>query len=241
MFFVLLLGIVTFSYLVLLKIRVSNYKENHFKMHKVISALTVDDIKHYLKVETENGQLSIEIPQNQCFEFDSVEIKYTNFGYKVRVRENFNCLPIKKPEKYTSSNYWYQGVQLTKKRCFTDAIDYYTNGISNDSLNSDWYYSRGLNYMFQNKYESALFDFIEGYSLYDSTQFKSEIIANIFKSKNLIYNNNKQLLKEVEYLFSNSKSLRNLKHFDKIISLSQINDYERLIKLCYNKVKLQQK
>jgi hypothetical protein len=205
-----------------------------FTTCKVVHALSVYNECDYLKIETENGKVVVIVDQDQFYEFDSVDLKTVGDQYVVRVRENHNCKPLKNVAEYQPSSYLNEGVKLTKKRCFSDAIVHYSIGLKTDSLNDNLYYFRGLNYMFRKNYKAAIVDFLHGYSLLHPEHFDKATIDPLLDSK---HSNSKQLIAELEQVFSSSDELKKLTHVEKAMELEYLNDYQRRITFCFDKLK----
>ncbi|MES2557301.1 MAG: hypothetical protein V4604_14195 [Bacteroidota bacterium] len=204
-----------------------------FTTYKVVHALSVYNECDYLKIETENGKVVVIVDQDQFYEFDSVDLRTVGDQYVVRVRENSNCVSMKNFAEYKASSYLNEGVKLTKKRCFSDAIVHYSKGLKIDSLNDNLYYFRGLNYMFRKNYEAAIVDFLHGYSLLHPEHFDKITIDQLLDSK---HSDRKQLISELEQAFSSSDDLKKLTHVEKAMELDDMNDYQRRIAFCFDKL-----
>ncbi len=208
---------------------------NNFKSYEVIHLISAYNEYDYMKIETEYGKIVVIVEPDQFYHFDSVELKTSGDQYVVRIRESTNCKPAKDFSEYQPYEYSSQGLELTKKRCFSGAIAHYSNCIQVDSLNDDWYYMRGLNQMFRKNYETAIIDFFHGYSLLSSENFDHSTINRLLDSKRSA--NNKQLIKELEIAFSSSGDLKKLIHAKKAMELNDLDGYIKMIAFCYDKLK----
>ena len=205
-----------------------------FTTYKVVHALSVYNECDYLKIETENGKVVVIVDQDQFYEFDSVDLRTVDGQYVVRVKENRNCTPLKNVVEYKPSSYINEGVKLTKKRCFSAAIAHYSKGIKIDSLNNELYYFRGLNYMFRKNYKAAIIDFLHSYSLLYPEHFDKATVDQLLDSN---HSNSKQLIAELEQAFSSSDDLKKLTHVEKAMELDDMDDYQRRIAFCFDKLK----
>ena len=122
------------------------------------------------------------------------------------------------------------GVWLIHKRCFSEAINFYTHAIKTDSPRTYNFYNRGLAFMVKKEYKPALRDFIIAAAL----RFKGVDAKKFVEISKLNIDNyiNELLLKSLK---SNNLDLSDIMGN---ISLSQ--DYQRYfgrISYCWQRLK----
>ncbi|MDD2982591.1 MAG: hypothetical protein PHQ74_04305 [Crocinitomicaceae bacterium] len=176
--------------------------------------------------ETAYGTIKTEVAVNKCFDFDSVDVKvikgifgYTYYMKDIQVVESNNC------EEVRTTNTYELGAKLNRKRCFSQAIELYTNLISQDSHDEDAYYNRGLSYLFRENYQYALRDFMIG---------ASNFIAESGNLKSIDVN---KLIDEIATDFKKSKiQERYFKDLETLSKYEKARDYVERIKFCISKI-----
>lgn len=188
-------------------------------------------ITYFNTIQLVNEKLKNKVTVEQCFEFDSVDIKILsgNFGLDyysndINVVESNNCYQLTQDKDLDASTL---GVELTKKRCFSLAFEHYSTLINKDSDNQNWYYHRGLVSLFSKKYKSALSDFIIGVSILtdNSSNIKSINISEIID--NMVSNFDKR--------DADDSILKDILALD---TYGRTSDYIERIKYCINKIKV---
>lgn len=188
------------------------------------------DVSYYSTIEFGNRKIRTKVDVSKCFEFDSVDVKVINglFGFKyfmddTKIIESSDCLDFEADSLIDPIKI---GVNYTKKRCFTSAINLYTRLIELEANNQNWYYNRGLNYLFKENYKLALNDFLIGATLFFN---KHEDIQNIDVNR---------IIKDLMTNFDDQKFDNSmLKDIMSLDNFGKANDYMERIRFCVMKIK----
>ncbi len=118
------------------------------------------------------------------------------------------------------------GIELIIRKCFNQAKEHYTQFVAVDSTNEEWFYYRGLIYLFTTQYELALTDFLSGATILNSQNDHSKkIIAR------KIINDIVDKVEDRTFDSSLLKDIRALK------DLGESIEYVECIRFCVNKLK----
>lgn len=206
-------------------------KENYIR-YRQKGVLTVydKDISYFNTIYLGDKKLRNKVDVNRCFEFDSIDIKVIEgqFGFKYFTEETIISQGMNCSEKISNSKtdpYFY-GIKLIKRRCFDQAKEHYSKLITLESNNDEWFYYRGLVYLFTDEYKLALSDFLLGATI------KYSQIEN---SKNIYVN---KLINDLLEKFKNKKFDNSIvKDIIALDEIGQSSDYLERIRYCIIKLK----
>jgi tetratricopeptide (TPR) repeat protein len=185
----------------------------------------------YLSIDYTIWANSTKVELDKCLNVDSVDVRIDRgiFGMKtfsdnIELIENNNCISSKQFETYEETGNYY-----SKKRCFNEAIQVYTEMISVYPIYHSSYFHRGQIFLVKKQYKKALKDFKIALKL---------LIDSIDKSKmNQIKKTN--LDKNISNLLRKINTEKNVK-IGNILEDSKIKYdldlYVTLINYCKNKI-----
>jgi tetratricopeptide (TPR) repeat protein len=140
--------------------------EGEYVSYKLKGAVSTDK-KYFLNIEFKPRLKSIEVTLEKCLNVDSVQVRIDKgfFGLNimtnnVRIVENTNCDHAALESNDLANSYLNMGHALAKKRCFTDAIYYYSKLIALEPKVFNNYNHRGYIYLVISDYKNALADFL---------------------------------------------------------------------------------
>ena len=209
--------------------------EGVYKRFKRIGLLTmVEEKRHIVSLEIDFERFKSDVGVNLCFEFDSLDLKIVDgyFGCKyytndLRVAQSLSCSSVQDIDSRCFSGI---GIQLTKKRCFKEALEFYTKCIELNPKDNSFYLQRGKVNLFLNDYKKALSDFNQGILSLDP----NDVI--IFENTDVV-----ELMDELRenYGSENNTTEANKKQsvlLDKLVVISNYSDYQEEIEFCLKKL-----
>jgi tetratricopeptide (TPR) repeat protein len=156
--------------------------EGKYKSYKLRNDNRWTDKGFFLNIEFNMWYNSTEVSIEKWLQVDSVHVRSDNgfFGWRVmnnevRIVESSNCGHSNPNFTNLMDKYFAIANELRRKRCFSEAIDYYTMCIKLDSLSSDYFYERGLVFMVTEDYKNALNDFLTSVVL-KNNELRSETV-----------------------------------------------------------------
>ncbi len=210
--------------------------EGEYVNYKLKGAVSTDK-KYFLNIEFKPRLKSIEVTLEKCLNVDSVQVRIDKgfFGLNimtnnVRIVENTNCDHADLESNDLANSYLNMGHALAKKRCFTDAIYYYSKLIALEPKVFNNYNHRGYIYLVISDYKNALADFLLSSYLKFNQLDKKTIdfidTVNLAKYK-----------KELVDKLHNKKYLALGKNLMQYKTIYDFETYFKNIKYCLKKIK----
>ena len=158
-------------------------KEGEFVTLKIRDAIWEDD-GFFLNPVFNKTESIVKVEQNVCFKVDSIDFRIDKgfFGFKIL---SSNAIII--PNKYCDNRlcedsttkdyetYFNNGQELTKIRCYYQAICEFNKAINLNKTESKTYYYRGTSFLALQNYRSALIDFYIALEIEKAKNSETEI------------------------------------------------------------------
>lgn len=181
-FGIYLILISTFNYFIYW-INYNYSSKGEFVTLKIRDAIWDDD-GFFLNPAFNDTKSIVKVEQNVCFKVDSIDFRIDKglFGFKI-LTNNAVLIPSKNCdnslcEDSTSKNYetyFNNGQELTKIRCYYQAICEFNKAIKLNKTESKTYYYRGTSFLALQNYKSALIDFYIALEIEKAKNSKTEI------------------------------------------------------------------